>query len=449
MKKLLTALFLIWAFCSNAQTIRTNPLPNFQQLGSSATLTRVNGVLYPVVGFAPSLYTDTTAANSGSIKGIPFVQISTSSDGKNWYRSVDTLKWQEIGSGWGIAGNTVQTNNFIGSVNNRGFSIKTNNTGRGYIDSLGTVHFLNASGQATQVVLGSASTRPWVTTYGRQHLFDSSTNFQIRVKTHSGASAQLLIYDETQGNPGYGYKNGLLQMRPGIPNFSNAYYHYSTGIGKLNTTRNLALISYFHHNDGSDSNYLGFHHWGASTYALVYSFRNKVGVGGVTYPDSVLQINGSLYSNGGVRFSGVPLGIPSVTTPFSLYVDGNGTVFKDSVASTAVLTYTPTLTNTTNIDSSTAFTTYYKVEGEWVHVWGEVELNPTAGSTLTVLEMSIPTGATFSASRELAGTAATDDNSVAQIKGSTSNARAIFGLTPNHVNMATYSFTFSYKIVNP
>jgi len=359
------------------------------------------------------------------------------------------LKWIEMGNAWSLTGNTVQTNDFIGSSNNRGFQIKTNNVERVYTDSVGTVYFSNTSGARTIQNLTNASTRPWFTTYGRQHMFDSSSSFQIKVKIHLGTGAALLIQDTTQGNPGYGYNNGLFQLRPGIPNFSNGAYYYTTGIGKANSTRNVALINYFHHNDGSDSNYLGFNHWGNTTMGLVYSFRNKVGVGGVPYPDSTLQINGSLYATSGVRFSGVPLGIPSVTTPFSLYIDGNGTVFKDSVYAYPVSSYTPVLTNTTNIDSSTAFITYYKEEGDWVHVWGEVELNPTAATTLTVLEMSIPLGATFSASRELAGTAATDDNSVAQIKGSTSNGRAIFRLTPNHSNMATYSFAFSYKKVNP
>ena len=102
MKKLLFFIsFLFFAAISVAQIQRPNPMPGFQPFGSPTTLTRINGILYPQIGYAPALWTDTAAANANSyIKTVPLAQISTA-DGKTWRRNYGCTKWEEfaIGSG--------------------------------------------------------------------------------------------------------------------------------------------------------------------------------------------------------------------------------------------------------------------------------------------------------------------------------------------------------------
>lgn len=104
MKKILLSLILSLAVAvSYSQTVRPVYSPfSLQQFGSSGTITRINGVLYPVVGYMPALWTDTATANASSlnIKNIPFFRISTTSDGKSWVRNYATTAWlEELNSG--------------------------------------------------------------------------------------------------------------------------------------------------------------------------------------------------------------------------------------------------------------------------------------------------------------------------------------------------------------
>jgi lysophospholipase L1-like esterase len=111
--------------------------------------------------------------------------------------------------------------------------------------------------------------------------------------------------------------------------------------------------------------------------------------------------------------------------------------------------YTPTLTNTTNIAASTAYTTYYTVVGDMVTVWGTVDIDATAAATITEMGMSLPFAAGISQIYDLAGTAAFEDNTSVQIKGDNSNGRAMFRFTPQTNTNNKYSFQFTYKWVAP
>jgi len=123
--------------------------------------------------------------------------------------------------------------------------------------------------------------------------------------------------------------------------------------------------------------------------------------------------------------------------------------YADSLVTFSAATYTPSLTNTTNIAASTAYTTYYQRVGDVVHVWGEVEIDATTALTVTELGMELPIASSITNSLELAGTAAHEDNTVAQVKGDPTNDRAKFRLTPQTNTANVYSFHFSYKYVAP
>ena len=63
--------------------------------------------------------------------------------------------------------------------------------------------------------------------------------------------------------------------------------------------------------------------------------------------------------------------------------------------------------------------------------------------------MELPIASSITNSLELAGTAAHEDNTVAQVKGDPTNDRAKFRLTPQTNTANVYSFHFSYKYVAP
>jgi len=112
-------------------------------------------------------------------------------------------------------------------------------------------------------------------------------------------------------------------------------------------------------------------------------------------------------------------------------------------------TYTPSLTNTTNIAASTAYVTNYKRQGDYIYVWGEVQIDATSALTISEMGLSLPVASSITDSRELAGTGAFEDNTIVQIKGDGTNARAMFRFIPQTNTANTYSFHFSYKYVAP
>ena len=134
---------------------------------------------------------------------------------------------------------------------------------------------------------------------------------------------------------------------------------------------------------------------------------------------------------------GIEIARTSVTAP--VVADGN--VFSG--------TYTPTLTNVTNIDTTAAFVCQYMRVGNVVTVSGSFNANPTATGD-TEFQMSLPITSNFSSQSNLGGVAqSTDsdnDNSVS-IYGSVANDRAIFRWSTNRTLIAGYSFTFTYRVI--
>ena len=114
-------------------------------------------------------------------------------------------------------------------------------------------------------------------------------------------------------------------------------------------------------------------------------------------------------------------------------------------------TYTPTITNSTNVAASTPrLTSYFRV-GNMVTVFGQVDADPTAGSANTSIGVSLPIASVFSNSWELAGNGtvgdASQDRAGVSIVGDTTNNRATFAwFAPDGTNR-TITFMFSYRIL--
>jgi hypothetical protein len=114
-------------------------------------------------------------------------------------------------------------------------------------------------------------------------------------------------------------------------------------------------------------------------------------------------------------------------------------------------TYTPTLTNTTNIESSTAYVCQYMRVGSVVTVSGKFDLDPTLGSGC-IMGISLPIASNFADSGQLAGMAMRDHNvggssPTASIQADTTNDRAILYHTASGITTAAFYFHFTYLIV--
>jgi hypothetical protein len=152
-----------------------------------------------------------------------------------------------------------------------------------------------------------------------------------------------------------------------------------------------------------------------------------VGLGTVT-PACALDVVG------GIKTSRTTVTLPAAT-------DGN--IFSG--------TYTPTLTNTTNIAASTAYVTGYFRVGNMVTVAGRVNIDPTAASTASELRISLPIASNFANNQNLGGVGAiatgVAEVSSGGILADATNDEARFLFTSGGTAARDYYFTFSYQVL--
>jgi hypothetical protein len=111
-------------------------------------------------------------------------------------------------------------------------------------------------------------------------------------------------------------------------------------------------------------------------------------------------------------------------------------------------TYTPTLTNTTNIDASTAFVCQYMRVGSVVTVSGNFEVNPTNDNTATTLWISLPIASNFGTVGDCGGVASDDTLTQAgPISADVSNNVAAFNFLATETTNNDFFFTFTYRII--
>lgn len=110
-------------------------------------------------------------------------------------------------------------------------------------------------------------------------------------------------------------------------------------------------------------------------------------------------------------------------------------------------TYTPTLTNVTNVAASTAFLCQYMRVGSVVTVSGEVSIDPTAAGALE-LGMTLPIASNFTAVRQCGGTSAVAGVAglVGTILADTTNDRASVQLIAVDTANRNHFFSFTYLI---
>jgi hypothetical protein len=111
-------------------------------------------------------------------------------------------------------------------------------------------------------------------------------------------------------------------------------------------------------------------------------------------------------------------------------------------------TYTPTLTNTTNVAASTAYQAQYLRVGATVTVSGKVDIDPTAAGQVQ-LGISIPVVSNFGATEDLAGTASAIAvaGQCAGVYADAANDRATLEFITTDTSNRAMFFTFTYQII--
>lgn len=110
-------------------------------------------------------------------------------------------------------------------------------------------------------------------------------------------------------------------------------------------------------------------------------------------------------------------------------------------------TYTPTLTNVTNITASTAYDCQYLRVGNTVTVSGKVDIDVTLGAA-SELGLSLPIASAMTAEENLGGTASSPAAAslVSAIRADATNDRAAFVFTAVSLTNDSYFFEFTYQI---
>lgn len=112
-------------------------------------------------------------------------------------------------------------------------------------------------------------------------------------------------------------------------------------------------------------------------------------------------------------------------------------------------TYTPTLTAVANVAASTAYVCQYVQSADFVTVTGKLDIDPTAGATLTQIGISLPVASALTLPEQVGGTAASPVVSYfAAILADAVNDRAELQFTTAaDVANRSWWFTFGYRVI--
>lgn len=109
-------------------------------------------------------------------------------------------------------------------------------------------------------------------------------------------------------------------------------------------------------------------------------------------------------------------------------------------------TYTPTLTDVTNIDSTTAYELQYLRVGATVTVSGKIDIDATSAAASEV-GVSLPVASNFASDGQCAGSLHGEDGDDGWIKGDATNDRCSINIVHNGTASQTYWFSFTYQVI--
>lgn len=164
------------------------------------------------------------------------------------------------------------------------------------------------------------------------------------------------------------------------------------------------------------------------------AIHNRTG-GGVEFYVGVLGGGGSPGVGALVKSTG------AFVANYSLGYNG----VEDSVKSSV---YTPTLTNVSNVLSSSVSSNAFRYirVGDIVYVSGRLTVSATSANTQTEIEISLPIASNLANSIDLSGVATTPANGYGQVIGDTTSDTASFFVYPTTAGSAPWNVEFSYVI---
>lgn len=111
--------------------------------------------------------------------------------------------------------------------------------------------------------------------------------------------------------------------------------------------------------------------------------------------------------------------------------------------------YTPTLTNVSNLTASTVYDAQWMRNGNVVTVGGRVDIDPTTPATLTELGISLPIASNIAGLEGVVGTAAASGiaGQSAAIIGDATNNRAQMTWIAGDVSNQSMYYTYVYTII--
>ncbi len=155
-----------------------------------------------------------------------------------------------------------------------------------------------------------------------------------------------------------------------------------------------------------------------------FTFGGTLGVTGATTLSSTLGVTGK---------------ITATTAGIDIPVSALGTAYSSS--------YTPSVSNTTNVASSTPHTTGFIRVGNYVQVSGGIAIDPTTTGE-TSFEITLPVASNIGATSDVGGSFVEDTNFAAgYISGVSANDTAFFRYSAIGLAAQNLAFTFGYRII--
>lgn len=444
MKKiLLSILFIISLVGVNAQ------FTNQQTIGSNKTLFKSLGGLGADSSFILlNSYADTTAANqsvSSKYNG-SFIRVGTTI----YYRTLSPLKWNALSAGAsGTYLATADTSTMLSKytrtsdtaqivanrlkVSDTATMLSARPLNNRFADSIATIRSLaQTKGVGTLIAVatntGSGISGGTITTSGT--LVIDTLNLSTRLWRKKGTdSVSNLVNVVDLAKVNISDTAAMLSNRLKISDTAtmllrsplvNRFLDTATALQtRIQTKLNIstAASTYVPYTGATSSLNLGANSlFGAASWensALIYS-----GTKFKTLGNYELDFDSTgLYSNAnGYRFYAVGAGLNSWYTPQSIVADkfvkigGTGSQYLMADGTTtgtggnvSSATYFPTLTNTTNISSSSANVCYYSQIGNIVTVSGQISFTTTSAAAFEI-RISVPVAVTFGGSTQANGT---------------------------------------------
>jgi hypothetical protein len=163
--------------------------------------------------------------------------------------------------------------------------------------------------------------------------------------------------------------------------------------------------------------------------------------------DNSIPANGQIPIGNGANYTNATL---TQGTGISITNGAGSITFEVPTTFITSGTYTPTITNGSNVAGSTAYECQYMRVGSVVTVSGRIDIDPTLTATSTQLTFTLPISSAFGASNNLGGTAYCPNIAgMGAAIQSDGVSQALVQYVPSDLTNNPYFFSFTYRIIVP